>query len=565
MQWRLREINPERAARLARELDKPMKLGEFLAARAFRDASEVKAFIRPGLDALPAPRTLSDMDKALDRLLAARQRGEKVAVCGDYDADGLTATALLARGFRELGHEVATSVPHRLQGGYGLRPETVAELARAGARLIVTVDNGVSEHEAVETARALGVDVIITDHHQLPASPPPALALVNPHRDPIWREAPPAGVGVAFMLLAAAKRRYQEAGLLAPKAGPDLMEALALVAVGSIADLVPLVGPNRVMVRHGLKVLASTRQPGLVALKKISRAGAKINPRDVGFGLAPRLNAAGRLGSAEPALELLLAESEAEAERLALELDRLNQERQRGQTRLCDEAVERLEAEIATGSRTIVLAGENWPRGLLGLAASRLAESAKKPTILLSVEDGLAVGSGRSAGNFNLYAALNNIRHLFASFGGHAQAAGLSLAAENLEEFRKAFEAEARTADDFQAEGDLWIDMEAQLGDLALLASPLAALEPFGQGNPPPVLMLRGVKVMDARPTDRGGDRHLKMILGDGLNRQQVVGFNLAPRLSEVSREMDVVLTADFSEYRGQLSASWHLVDFREA
>jgi single-stranded-DNA-specific exonuclease len=258
-----------------------------------------------------------------------------------------------------------------------------------------------------------------------------------------------------------------------------------------------------------------------------------------------------------------MAESEAEAERLARELDKLNQERQRGQSKLCEEALERLESEIPTGSRTIVLAGENWPRGLLGLAASRLAESARKPTILLSVEDGLALGSGRSAGNFNIYAALHNIRHLFVSFGGHAQAAGLSLAAENLERFREAFEAEAQHLDDFQAEGDLWIDMEARLGDLALLAPPLAALEPFGQGNPPPVLMLRGVTVMDARPTDKGGDRHLKMILSDGLNRQQVVGFNLAPRLPEVSREMDVVLTVDFSEYRGQMSASWQLVDFR--
>ncbi|UQZ87947.1 single-stranded-DNA-specific exonuclease RecJ [Deltaproteobacteria bacterium Smac51] len=564
MIWRFREINRGRAETLAGELGQPLKLGEFLAARAFKEADEVRTFIKAEMKGLPAPMTLSDMDKAAARLLEARRRDEKVAVCGDYDADGLTASALLTRGLRELGHQVVTRVPNRLTDGYGLKPEAALALAEEGVRLIVTVDNGVSDYEAVEAAAGAGLDVIITDHHHLPPSPPKALAIVNPHRDPVWRESPPAGVGVAFMLLAGVKRHYQEAGILGPNDGPALMDYLSLVAIGTIADLVPLIGPNRIMVRHGLNFLASSRNPGLTALKKISRvSGSKVSPRDVGFRLAPRLNAAGRLGSAEPALELLLAEAEAPANHLAAQLEKLNQERHHGQSRLCNEALDRLESEISPDSRTVVMAGENWPRGLLGLAASRVAENTRKPTVLLSIEDGIAVGSGRSAGNFNLYNALNSLRHLFLTFGGHSQAAGLSLEREKLDDFKAAFENEALQVDGFQAEPDLWVDMEAPLNELSLLARPLSALEPFGQGNPAPVVMVRRVNVLDARPTDSGGELHLKMVLSDGLTRQQVVGFNLAPRLCEVCREMDVALTLDLSEYRGQMSANWRLVDFR--
>ena len=567
MIWRFRHIDRAAADRLASEFGLPLKMGEFLSARRFREAGEVRDFVRAGLKTLPPPWSLTDMDKAVTRLLEARRRGELTAICGDYDADGLTAAALLARGFKELGLQTLVRVPNRLTEGYGLKPEAVDELAGRGARLIVTVDNGVSDLAAVERARAAGLEVIITDHHRLPPRLPPALAIINPHRDEIWRDNPPAGVGVAFLLLAALKKGCSDAGLLGPGEGLDLKEYLPLVAIGTIADLAPLLGPNRVLVRCGLDLLGPTTWPGLAALKKVARLTNErvgVGGRDVGFRLAPRLNAAGRLGSADPALSLLLAENEDQAYRLAGHLDDLNHQRYQGQNRLCREVAERLELEISPDRRTVVMADEGWPRGLLGLAASRVAETVRKPTVLFRLENGLAVGSGRSYGRFNLFQALEGLRPLFISFGGHAQAAGLTLSADLLEEFSLGLEEAAQAEPDFSAEPDLEVDMTAALGDLEGLAKPLAALEPFGAGNPQPLLVIPKVRVGEVRPTDQGGEAHMKMVLVDGLTRLTVVGFNLAARLGEVGPEMDVALSLELGEYQGRLSPSWRLLDFRQ-
>ncbi|MDR3038657.1 MAG: single-stranded-DNA-specific exonuclease RecJ, partial [Candidatus Adiutrix sp.] len=554
MIWTFRHIDPAAAGRLAADLGQPLKMGEFLAARSFKSAAEVRDFIRSDLQSLPSPLTLTDMDKAVVRLRTARLKGEITAICGDYDADGLTATALLVRGFRELGLTGLARVPNRLTEGYGLRPGAVEELAGRGVSLIVTVDNGVSDLEAVKRAAALGLDVIITDHHRLPPVLPPALALINPHRDALWRSQPLAGVGVAFMLLAALKRHLREAGLLAEGAGPALLEYLPLVAIGTIADLAPLRGVNRVLVRHGLTFLASTTWPGLAALKKVARLVAKrVGGRDVGFRLAPRLNAAGRLGSVDPALSLLLAEAEEPAASLAVRLDELNQQRYQGQNRLSREALERLELEISPDRRTVVLGDADWPRGFLGLAASRVAETTHKPTVLFRLEGGLAVGSGRSYGRFHLYRALDSLRHLFVSFGGHAQAAGLTLPAECLAEFSAGLEEAAQAEPDFSAEPELEVDLAADLGDLETLARPLAALEPYGQGHPPPVLVIPRIQVLEPRFTDSGGEAHLKMTLAGGLARRKVVGFNLGRRLSEVTPEMDVALSLEMNEYQGRV------------
>jgi single-stranded-DNA-specific exonuclease len=563
--WRFRHIDRAAAARLAADLGQPLKMGEFLSARRFREAGPVREFVRADLKSLPSPMSLTDMDKAVSRLLEARLRGELTAICGDYDADGLTAAALLARGFKELGLSVLVRVPNRLTEGYGLKPEAVEEVAGRGVRLIVTVDNGVSDLAAVERAQAAGLEVIITDHHRLPPRLPPALALINPYRNEIWRDHPPAGVGVAFLLLRACKRRWSAAGLLGPGEGPALLEYLPLVAIGTIADLAPLQGPNRVLVRHGLDLLGSTAWPGLTALKKVARlTSARVGGRDVGFRLAPRLNAAGRLGSADPALSLLLAEAEDQADRLAGQLDDLNNQRYQGQNRLCREVTERLELEISPDRRTVVLADADWPRGLLGLAASRVAETLRKPTVLFRLENGLAVGSGRSYGRFNLYKALDGLRPLFISFGGHPQAAGLTLPADLVEEFSLGLEEAAQAEPDFSAEPELEVDFTAALGDLEELAKPLAAMEPYGSGHPPPVLVIPKVRVGEARPTDRGGEAHMKMVLVDGLTRLTVVGFNLAARLGEVGPEMDVALSLESGEYQGRLSPAWRLLDFRQ-
>ena len=566
MNWKFRRIDNAVAQRLANDLGQPLKMGEFLAARKFNTAEEVLVFIKAEMKNIPSPYTLTDMDKAVERLLRARLNQETVAICGDYDADGLTASALLTSGLRELGVTVITHIPNRLTDGYGMKEEAIPKLIEAGATLIVTVDNGIAGHEAILAATCAGVDVIVTDHHRLPGNLPGALAVIDPHRDLEWQKSPPAGVGVAFFLLVAFKRKCQETGLHGEGDGPNLMDYLPLVAIGTVADLVPLTGVNHILVRHGLNFLASTKHPGLAALKKVTEVnGATVSARDVGFRLAPRLNAAGRLGSADPALELLLTKDFAQAGRLALKLEKINQERYKLQGRLFEEALERLEMEISSDSRTVVLAGNDWPRGLLGLAASRLVEASQKPTVLLSIEDGLAVGSGRSAGNFNLYGALRELEHLFISFGGHAQAAGMTLKEELLGELRDGLEEVAQEQNDFQNEVNLDIDLVVELGGLEALARPLASLEPFGSGNPAPLVVVAGAQINDARPTASRGEQHMRMSISDGLTRMWVTGFNLAPRLSEVERDMDVALRLDTSEFKGKTYHQWQLVDFRPA
>ncbi|MGL4208203.1 MAG: single-stranded-DNA-specific exonuclease RecJ, partial [Candidatus Adiutrix sp.] len=373
MVWTFRHINHQLAAQLARDLSQPLKLGEFLAARGFQTLSEVRAFIQADFKDMLGPSTLSDMNKATERLADARKNNELIAIVGDYDADGLTAAALLTVGLKSLGHKVEVHIPNRLTDGYGLKVPMVEKLIDAKVTLVVTVDNGISANQAIEAATAASIDVIVTDHHRLPHKLPSALAIINPHRDELWQKSPPAGVGVAFMLLAALRHHYQAAGLLGPEPLSSLMDCLPWVAIGTIADMVPLRGVNRILVRHGLKFLASSPNPGLVALKQIARLGDNktISPRDVGFLLGPRLNAAGRLGQANLALELLLCDNKNSATLLAGQLEGLNRERQKKQKELFDEVNERLDSEETSAALTVVLAGEKWERGILGLVASK--------------------------------------------------------------------------------------------------------------------------------------------------------------------------------------------------
>jgi single-stranded-DNA-specific exonuclease len=347
-----------------------------------------------------------------------------------------------------------------------------------------------------------------------------------------------------------------------------LIDYLCLVALGTIADLAPLRGPNRIMVQQGLKILQACEWPGLLAMKRSLRLDgqSRISVRDVGFKLAPRLNAAGRLGSAGPALDILLTDDPEEAGRLARELDVLNKIRYDAQASLVDEALEMLEMECLSSDMTVVLAKEGWPKGVLGLAASRLAERSGKPAVLLTIEDGLATGSGRTAGSFDLFMALSKVRRLCLSMGGHSQAAGLKVPTESLESFREAFEEAAREQKGSLGQSELEIDLACSLPDLGTLAPHLAELEPYGQAHPSPVLAVMGLSVLHA-VCSKGGRVDLR--LSDGLARLNVSGFNLASRLEEVGPAMDVALAfdPDFGGYGGYsgYGNAWRLVDFRPA
>ncbi|MDR3153514.1 MAG: single-stranded-DNA-specific exonuclease RecJ [Deltaproteobacteria bacterium] len=478
MIWKYREEVDRAAAReLAGSLGKPVKYAQFLLGRGFRSREEIREFVAPELRRLPLPETMPNMRKAVECFLAARERGDTVAVAGDYDADGLTATAILVRVLGALGYKVITRIPNRLRDGYGLSAKAVEGLHAKGARLLVTVDCGVSDLEAVVAANRLGLPVVVTDHHRLPPQLPPAAAIVNPHLGGGWERSPMAGVGVAFMLAWAVQRALRFKGVQVDM-NPPLVENLALVALGTVADMAPLTGVNRTLVRHGLRYLSNTSWPSLSALKSSSRLDdpGSVSARDVGFKLAPKLNAAGRLGSAEPALELLVTEDPLRARALAESLESINRDRYEGQKKLLALALSQLEASGGPEGRTVVLAGESWPKGLLGLVASRVAEVTRRPTVLLSLEGSVAAGSGRGAPGFDLLSALREARDLCRTLGGHSEAAGLSLDRDKLPAFKEAFERGASRQPGPPDDAELEIDLELDLDDLQTLAGALADL-----------------------------------------------------------------------------------------
>ncbi|MDR2443778.1 MAG: single-stranded-DNA-specific exonuclease RecJ [Deltaproteobacteria bacterium] len=557
MLWKYRNYDSDLAKKLAFGLDKPIKIGDFLAGRGFKDVNEVRRFLAIDLKELSSPETMPGMDKAVEILLKAHLDNKIIVISGDYDADGLTATALLKRVLEPLGFKVLTRIPHRLEEGYGLTQAAVNEMASWGANLIITVDCGVSDYEAIALANQLGLSVIITDHHELPPKLPEAAAIVNPHLGGGWETYPLAGVGVAFMLAWAVRKAFLERKLVS--SAPSMVENLSLVALGTIADMAPLVGVNRTLVSHGLNFLSATQWPGLVALKKNLRLNnhSRLTVRDVGFKLAPRLNAAGRLGSSAPALGILTTSDQVEALDLARQLDELNRQRYETQARLVEEALEMLEHEVVSSSLSVILAKEGWPRGVLGLAASRVAEKSGKPTIMFTIENDVAIGSGRTARGFNLFEILTEVRDICVSMGGHSQAAGLKVNLDRLEEFREAFEnaASHQSGADTENETELLIDLTCKLSELSLLADHFSEFEPFGQAHPSPVAVIKNIKVLDS--VVKG--QKLSLRVSDGFSRQHLSGFNLISRVDEVGPIMHLAVVY---EPDSASSDKWCLVDF---
>ncbi len=566
MKWEIGRVDAAEAEALAGELGLSAVLAGMLIRRGFGDPAAARAFLDPSLRDLPSPFLLPDMEQAVERLVAALGAGEIIAVYGDYDADGLTATALLTGFFESLGARVLTYVPHRLDEGYGLNTEAIESLARAGARVVVTVDCGVTGHEAALRARALGVDLIVTDHHQVPEELPEALAVIDPQRPGSrFPQAELAGVGVAFFLAGGVRQALRERGLLTAAVQPELAPLLGLVAVGTIADVAPLTGVNRILVSCGLGHLAVPDRPGLAALKEMCNitAGSPVSARDVAFLLAPRLNAAGRLDSPLPGLELLLTRDPETARSYAELMERLNRDRRRMQADMVREAVEMVEASGAGPGQAIVLAREGWHRGVLGLAASKLVELYYRPAIMLGLENGRASGSGRSIPGFNIYEALKGCSDLLLRFGGHEQAAGLSLDAALTGELARAFTSQAAAR---LTEADLTrkleVEAELTLDDLNNgLAAELSRLAPFGEGNREPVFAVRGLTPLSCGVV---GGKHLKMCLGLDGRVLETIGFNLGDRLSGLGPKVAVAVQRHSSTYQGRTTLGWKVLDVKK-
>jgi single-stranded-DNA-specific exonuclease len=521
------------------------------------------AFLDPRLRSLSDPMILPDIRLAIDRLFLARERNEPLVIFGDYDVDGVTSTAILTEVFTTLGWQCSQYLPHRRDEGYGLSQAGVENcLARHPTSLLLAVDCGSTAVDPIGWLNSRGVDVLVLDHHQLSDPLPPALALVNPLRSPDAAIAPFCSAGLAFKLAHALIKHGRELGLV----GFDtynLKPLLDLVALGTIADLVPLIGENRILVHAGLERLDSTSRVGLQALKRVSRTRSPMGVYEVGFQLGPRLNAAGRLETAEDALRLLLCDRESEAQSLAEVLDLQNRERQEVEKRIAQEAGERVRNRFDPERDLVIVEGDaSWHIGVVGIVASRVLREFQRPTLILGGDGTLWRGSGRSISGFDLAGALRDCSDLLEKHGGHAMAAGLSIDPARLEAFRLRINGLARERlrpEHLQPE--VRIDASIPLRSLCLpMVADLRRLEPFGMGNPVVQLAVRGLS--HARPPQRLKEQHWKFWVTDGGTPVETVWWGAGDRPVPEGR-FDLAVIPEAGDYGGRRFLQLRLIDWK--
>ncbi len=547
------EPTPKAALALAKELTLPAWAAQVLCHRGLSDLAEARDFLESSLSGLPGPEGLMGLDEALGVLVPAILAGQVIGVAGDYDADGVTSTALMVDFLTSAGVEVTWDLPHRMEDGYGFSPEAARRLAQAGAQVVITVDCGTSDLEGVSMARHLGMKVVVTDHHQIPPGElPRAQALINPQQEGCGHSCHLAGVGVAFYLAAGLRAALKDAGYFATHPMPNLRHSLDLVALGTMADVVPLIGCNRILVREGVQVLNQMRRPGFKALSLVARQRTPLDARDLAFGLAPRINAAGRMDSPDDALRLLLARNEKDAMFLASRLDQLNQRRREVETWVFEQALNDLESSPgAEDTALICLAKKGWHRGVLGIVASRLVERIKRPVMLFAIENGKAYGSGRSLPGLHLQKALADCASHLITYGGHALAAGASAHTDAIPDLALALDQAARSQHGGELEvPPFTLEVQTSLAELkAGGLGTLSRLAPFGQDNPEPLILVSGVRVL--RSTVVGGD-HLKLELSHGGARMPAIGFGLAERKPKLDAHLDLAAYPRVSNFMGR-------------
>jgi len=575
MRYRWRD---EGTTRLGRGANGEAIVAALLARRGFATPETIAAFLRPNPASLGDPHRLRDLDRALARLAQAHQRAESIAIWGDYDVDGLTSTALLCRALGGMGFRVRPHIPHRITSGYGLKEEGIDRLIAAGVTLIVAVDCGVSDREAIAHARTCNVEVIVLDHHTIPPLLPEAVAVVNPRRtDCDYPFKDLAAVGVAYMLVRAlATAGYQLHGQWDENEA-DLLDLLELVALGTVADVAPLHGENRTLVTWGLQSLRHTTHPGLQALYAVAGIDpSRLTAWEIGHAIGPRLNAAGRIAAPTPAIELLLCDTPERAVPLAQELDRLNRDRQKELARILGEATIQIEATGVPDDTLPILQidGVGWTAGVVGLVAGRLAERYGRPAIVLERGETVSRGSARSIDGFNVVEALHDCADLLDHYGGHARAAGLTIANGRLAELRERLLVRARThlrPDDLQPA--LAPDLDLALADLHYgTTTALAQLEPFGHGNPEPLLLVRDVTTKWAKASFDGRHLFFHAMAQHGENVAgplRCVAFGQGPRRAELQAaprgRVDLLGTLRREWWQGEERLAFHIRDWRLA
>ena len=525
---------------------------QILVCRGIDSVCAAQSFLDPSLDELHSPFSFVQMEPAVERLLAAIERGERIVVHGDYDVDGITGTVVLLLALRAIGADIDYLVPHRVDDGYGLKPRGVNRAHKKGAKVLIAVDCGTTDCVAAARARELGIDLIIVDHHEPGDEIPQATAILNPRLpDAGYPEHDMAAVGVAFKLARGVLERHPR-GLR----GTTLLK---LVALGTVADMVPLTGENRVIAYHGLQTMGETVNPGLRALMDFSGVRGRITSTDIGFRIAPRINAVGRIGHPKDAVEMFLADDPGEARRLAELLHKTNAKRKKIQDKVIEEALKQKPRDTAS---VVVVAGE-WNRGVIGIVAARLVQEWGTPAVVIAIDETGAVGSARSIPGFDIVGALRKVSNLLEEFGGHPQAAGVTIRSENVEPLREALaltggkELELAMQQSAEIICDAELDFETSL---SYLARELERLGPFGIGNPQPRLLCRDLRVESQRVIK---DQHLKLRVACGEQSVDAIAWRrskLAEDLTEGVR-FDAVAELTINRWRGRSDPQLELIE----
>ena len=571
-QWILRSPSPGQVDDLVHSLKVSPIVARLLVNRKVQTVEEAQAFMDSNLASLHDPFLITGMELAVNRILKAIEEKESIHVFCDYDVDGVTSAAFLTHFFRDLGIEVGHRFPERMKEGYGLNEDAIRAIRDQGASLLITADCGITAAREVELACSLGLDVIVTDHHQVGDDGlPPAIAVLNPHRpDCAYPYRFLSGVGLAFKLAVAVRNTLHRRAGWDKARLPNMRRYLDLVALGTIADVAPLTGENHVLTRHGLDVLTTTDKPGLVALKSVADVDNKVSARAIGFALGPRLNAAGRLGKADCGFHLLTSFDLKEAKELAQILDQTNRERKKIQEQVQEEAEYLIGREVSLDEDLIiVLASENFHSGVIGIVASRLVEKYFRPVVLVALEDGVGKGSARSIPKFHLHRAFTECAGHLVRFGGHAYAAGLTIEEGKVDSFRDGLnEIGNRILRKEDLIPELLIDTPLEISEIDReLYSQVALMEPFGAENPSPVFLIRGVHISGLRLI--GSEKnHVRFQAVQNKARIDAVGFNLAQEFSSVDSGqsgLDLACELQINDWNGRNKLELKVLDLQVA
>ncbi len=543
--WELNEANDALINKISEEFNVSKLVANIIANKGLTNSDEIEVFLHPRRTDFHDPFMMPDMEKAVDRVVKAIETHEKVAIYGDYDVDGITSSTVLKRFLAERGLETDVYIPNRLHEGYGLNENAIREIADTKHTLIITVDCGITGNKEIELAKSFGIDTVVTDHHEPTETLPDAVAVVDCKRkDNKYPFNGLAGVGVAFKLTQAISMRL---GVREE----EYLKYLDLVCVGTISDIVPLVDENRTISKLGLKLVRQTRNIGLKVLLD-SIGYKKIDSMAISFGVAPRINACGRMGHEKEALELFLTDSKDEAERITHNLNEYNQERQEIEKRIFNEAQKMMEDPEQQKLPCIVLGGENWHHGVIGIVSSKITEMYFKPSVLLCYEDDLARGSGRSIPGFDLHEALMKCQDTIERFGGHSMAIGITIKKDKFKEFSDEFEKIAKSAKIDEIVPIINVDAKINLNEINReIIESLKLLEPFGEGNKMPIFAFKNLKIDSIRALSEG--KHIKMTLKDGNSIINAIGFNLGYLSNEyrIGDKIDVVGTLEINSFNG--------------